>query len=276
MACGPIQLIAADLDGTLLNSRKVIAPQTLEAIAEVRRRGVHFVIASARPPRSVRHIYHQLGLDTLQINYNGALIWDEVQRKPFYHRPLSGALTLEVIRFARAIDQRVLVTCEILDRWHTDRVDNTFTTETGRLFKPDVIAPAESFCSQEVTKLLLLGPRSVILPLEKRVEAEFAGRIAMVRTDDELLQITDKQVSKAVAVKLIANHYGVSLANTLALGDGENDIEMLQECGVGVAVRNAAPRLKAVADWVAPSKYSHGVLAALRKYVLCAPAGATV
>jgi Cof subfamily protein (haloacid dehalogenase superfamily) len=267
MSESPIQLVAADLDGTLLDNRKQIHPDTAQAIASLAERGIRFVIASARPPRSVRHIYEQLKLDTLQINYNGALIWDAGRSQPFFHRPLAGELALEIIRFARSVDSRILITCEILDRWHTDRVDNAYTTETGRLFKPDVIAPAETYCCGPVTKLLLLGPPSAILPLEKRVVAAFGDRVSLVRTDQELLQICEKQVSKAAALRLIADHYGVPLEQTLALGDAENDIEMLSECGIGVAVANAAPRLKAVADWIAPSANSYGVLDALRKYL---------
>ena len=167
MAEDLIQLVAADLDGTLLDERKVIAPATSAAIAAIRRRGIRFVIASARPPRSVRHIYQQLQLDTLQINYNGALVWDEINRTAVAHHPLEGELALQIIRLARAMDSRVLVTCEILDRWHTDRLDNTYTTETGRLFPPDVIAPVQSFCQQPVTKLLLLGPPVIIPAVEQ-------------------------------------------------------------------------------------------------------------
>ena len=120
-------------------------------------RGVKVVLASARPPRSVRAFYQALGLDTLQINYNGALIWDEPERRVVFHRPLAGALVREMIDVAREMHDRVLVTCEILDQWYTDRYDLSFTTETGRLFKPDVVAPLESFCDREITKLLLLG-----------------------------------------------------------------------------------------------------------------------
>jgi Cof subfamily protein (haloacid dehalogenase superfamily) len=262
-----IRLIAADLDGTLLNNDKRIAPETLRAIAELQRGGVPFVIASARPPRSVRHIYEALQLDTLQINYNGALIWDQPRQSAIDHRPLDGALVLEIIRLARAFNEQILVTCEILDRWHTDRVDNTYTTATGEMFKPDVIAAVETFCCGPVTKLLLLGPPEVITRLRPMVVGEFGDRINMVSTDPELLQIMEKKVSKAAALRRLVSEYGMPLESVLAIGDGENDMEMLQECGVGVAVANAAPALKAIATWTAPSPNSHGVLDAIRKYL---------
>src|SRR5437868_10961572 len=92
-----IQLLAIDLDGTLLNDDKRIAEQTLDALRCMK--STKIVIASARPPRSVRHIYEQLGLDTLQINYNGALIWSEPQKQVFFHRPIEASLAAKIIDF---------------------------------------------------------------------------------------------------------------------------------------------------------------------------------
>jgi 5-amino-6-(5-phospho-D-ribitylamino)uracil phosphatase len=263
-----IQLVAADLDGTLLDDHKQIDPTTVRAIAAMPQCGVKFVIASARPPRSVRHIYHQLALTTWQINYNGALIWDQPSHHAVFHRPLHGPLVLEMIRLARSIDSRVLVTCEILDRWHTDRFDNTYTTETGRLFKPDVVAPVETYCAGDVTKLLLLGPPDVIQHIEPQLIRQFAAQAAIVRTDANLIQIMHREVNKAVALRRIADHYGVPTERILAIGDAANDLEMIQLAGVGVAVANSPLDLQQHADWVAPTNNDQGVLAALARYVL--------
>src|SRR5436190_20679293 len=76
-----IKLVAIDLDGTLLDKSKKVCAKAAVSLRALPATGVKVVIASARPPRSVRHIYQQLGLDTLQINYNGALIWDEPNRQ---------------------------------------------------------------------------------------------------------------------------------------------------------------------------------------------------
>ena len=95
----PIRLVAIDLDGTLLDRDKRVSEQTVRALKCLPAAGVKVVIASARPPRSVRHIYHQLALDTWQINYNGALIWDEPTRRRIFHRPMDGALVLHDPRF---------------------------------------------------------------------------------------------------------------------------------------------------------------------------------
>src|SRR5438105_1909399 len=105
----PLRLVAIDLDGTLLDRDKRISDQTVRALRCLPAAGVKIVIASARPPRSVRHIYTQLGLDTWQINYNGALIWDEPNRQPIFHRPMDGQLVAQIIDRARDMFEEVLV-----------------------------------------------------------------------------------------------------------------------------------------------------------------------
>lgn len=267
MQSSHIQLIAADLDGTLLNDHKQVDPATAETIRALPAAGVKFAIASARPPRSVRHIYHQLALTTWQINYNGALIWDEPAQRAVFHRPLDGALVLEIIRLARKIDPAVLVTCEILDRWHTDRLDNHYTTETGRLFKPDVVAPVETYCNQPVTKLLLLGPETLVYDLELQLQRHYASLAAIVRTDANLIQIMHHEVNKAAAVRRLAEHYGIPMERVLAIGDAINDLEMIVAAGVGVAMDNAPAKLKQQADWIAPSNNHQGVAAAIHRFV---------
>jgi Cof subfamily protein (haloacid dehalogenase superfamily) len=264
-----IKLVAIDLDGTLLNSSKQVSDQTIEALHGLPETGVRVVIASARPPRSVRNIYQKLGLDTLTINYNGALIWDEPNRCAIFHQPMGCELVRRMIERVRDLYEEVLVTCEIMDRWYTDRVDQTYTTETGRLFKPDVIAPVDQFCIEPITKLLFLHEPATISRIEPILIDEFADHVTVLRTDEQLIQIMDKRVSKARSLQRVARHYGVADNEIMAIGDAPNDVGMLQIAGVAVAMDNAHPVVKKVAHWIAPSNDDHGVHAALVRYGLC-------
>ena len=262
-----IRLVAIDLDGTLLDDSKQVSDQTIDALRCLPRQGVRTVIASARPPRSVRHIYQRLGLDTWTINYNGALIWDESARRVVYHQPMECAVVREIIARARDTFPEVLVGCEVLDRWYTDRFDQTYTTETGRLFRPDGVLPLDEFCNQPITKLLLLGePRRL-----RRLEPIFFDyrQVSAVRADPELIQVMDRRASKAAALQLVASHYRVPMEQVMAIGDAANDVAMLKVAGVAVAMDNAADVVKSVAHWVAPSNNDHGVHAALVRYGLC-------
>ncbi len=266
---GPIRLVAIDLDGTLLTDAKQVSEQTADALCCLPARDVKVVIASARPPRSVRHVYQALRLDTWQINYNGALIWDEPRQAVVFHRPLAGELVREIVETARDMFDEVLVTCEVLDKWYTDRDDQTHTTETGRLFKPDVVGPLDAILAGEVTKLLLLGEPRIILRLEHVIEDAFGEHVSVVKTDADMLQIMDRRVSKARALERVAAHYNVPMSQVLAIGDAPNDVGMLGIAGVAVAMDNAHPLVKEIADWVAPSNNDHGVHAALARYGLC-------
>jgi len=265
---GPIRLVAIDLDGTLLNDAKKVGDGTALALTALSHAGVRVVIASARPPRSVRQVYLSLELNTLQINYNGALIWDEPGKRVAFHRPLSGNVVRAIIEDARRQHDSILVSCEVMDRWYTDRDDHKYTTETGRLFRPDVIAPIDVMCNQDITKLMLLGDSQTITRLNASIVERFAGQVVTVQTDQTLLQIMHPRVGKSAALQMVLAHYKIPAANMMAIGDAPNDVGMLQLAGVAVAMDNAYSVVKSVAHWVAPSNNDHGVLAALRRYGL--------
>jgi Cof subfamily protein (haloacid dehalogenase superfamily) len=173
----------------------------------------------------------------------------------------------EIIDGARRMFPEVLVGCEVLDRWYTDREEQTYTTETGRLFRPDGVMPLDDFCNQPITKLLLLGEPARLRAIEP-VFYEYP-QVSAIRADPELIQVMDRRASKAAALRLVARHYRVPMKQVMAIGDAANDVSMLQAAGVGVAMDNAHELVKQVADWVAPSNNDHGVHAALVRYSLC-------
>jgi hypothetical protein len=251
-----------------LNDTKQVSDQTAQALCGLPQRGVKVVIASARPPRSVRHIYESLRLYTWQINYNGAMIWDEPHRQVIFHQPMEGGLARRIIEHARSLFPDVLVSCEVQDRWLTDRPDHKHTTETGRLFRPDKIAAIAELCSEPVTKLLLLGHPEMMSHLVPIIVDTYPN-VSVVQSDPDLIQIMDGAVSKASALGHVASHYRVPMEQVMAIGDAANDIPMLEAAGVAVAMDNAKPDVKRIADWVAPSNNDHGVHAALRRYGLC-------
>ncbi len=263
-----IRLVAIDLDGTLLNDSKQVSTRTIGALQCLPAQGVRVILATARPPRGVRHIYNSLKLDTWTINYNGALIWDEPNRRGIFHRPMAPSLVTSIIQRARLMHPEVLVSCEIMDQWFTDRAEQTYTTETGRLYKPDYIGPLEEFLTQPITKLMLLGHPAIIGNLERVIQLIFSDRIASV-SEQNLLQVMDRRVGKSTALQKLAKHYDIPMAQVMAIGDAPNDVGMVQLAGVGVAMDNAHPRVKQIANWVAPSNNDHGVHAALQRYGLC-------
>ena len=262
-----VRLVALDLDGTLFDDGKRVSHVTAEAIRDVVRRGEAKVcLVTARPPRSVRAVWEELGLDTPSIHYNGALTWDATRRISLRHKPLRGGICREMATVAREVHPEVIVHAEVMDKWYTDRDDRSHVTETAKLFEPDGVVPLEECLKGSVTKLMFLADEGPLKAVEEAIAAGFAGRVTMVRTDRDLIQITAPSVGKARALASLAAYLEVPQVDVLAVGDALNDHGMIRWAGRGVAMGNAHPDVKAVADWVAPTNEQDGVLAALRRY----------
>jgi len=254
-----------DLDGTLLTSDKRISPVSESILARVRAAGVHIVLASARPPRSVMAFYTRLDLDTPMINYNGALVYDPPSQRVLAHRPIPAAVAGDIVHDARSRHPEVIVSAEILDRWFTDRVDERYTTETGRHCKPDLLAPIGEWLNQPVTKLLLLGEPPMLTSLRKYFATAYEHQVTMVQTEGFLLQIMHATTSKAQALREVAAELGVRREDVLAVGDNANDVGMLQWAGTSVAVANACPEALAVADHITGHHDENGAALAVER-----------
>lgn len=263
----PVDLVALDLDGTLLDSNKRIGGRTVRVLKLLPKLGVRVVLASARPPRSCRAIYDGLGLDTWQINYNGALIWDPHAKRAVRHWPMHGSLVWGMTRLARDLVPNVQVAAEVVDRWYTDRHDPYRTTVTGKLFRPDVVAPITSWAREPTTKLMFLSEPRKVARIREALRDQYGHVAKVVHADPDLVQVMSPEAGKDAALRVVCEHHGIDPRNTLAIGDAVNDLEMLRFAGVAVAVANGCDECKQVARWVAPSNDDHGVYEAVRRFV---------
>jgi len=264
-----IHLIAIDLDGTLLNSAKRITDTTAAILRDARRtRNVHIVLASARPPRTVLPFHTLLDLDTPMINYNGALVYDPTDKRVLLHRPIPAKTSRGIVELARRTYPRVLVSAEILDRWYTDRVDTAYQTETARLVEPDAVAPIDDWPAEAVTKLLLLGPQERLIEIACAIARDYTHQVVLLQTEDKLLQIMHATVSKADALRAVAAEMSVAREQVMAIGDNANDVDMLRWAGVGVAMGNAAPEAKAVADFITDHHDADGAAKAIHRIII--------
>ncbi len=263
-------MVALDLDGTLLTSRKSITPMTHTAVREVVKSGVKVVLATARPPRSVRSYYAALKLDTCTVNYNGALIWDEGRRKVVEHVPLDAGVARKIIAWGRKKYPELLISVEILDKWYTDHYSEIpeYMTETAKQFTPDFIGPIEAFMTVPITKLMLLGNPVWIEELEKSIPKKFGKTVSHTRSDPHLLQLMNPGISKARALDKVAKSYGIAADEVMAIGDAPNDVEMLEWAGLAVAPENGWKEAKRSAHSLTPSNDEDAVGVALQRYIL--------
>ena len=264
----PIKLIATDLDGTLLRDDKTISDRNVQAIRSAIEQGIIVVIASARPPRAVKPFYEKLQLNTVQVNYNGAAHYDMVRGKFVKHLPLDAAFVREIVDVAREVDSEVCVSLEVLDKWYTDRIDDTLPVETSKHFSPDKLAHLDELFEEPVTKLMLLAPKKRLEKVHDIVRKQFGNSIAIHMSDEHLIQIVDPSVDKEHSLKEVAAHYHIARENVMAIGDAQNDAGMIAWAGLGIAVDNAWLEAKSVADHIVASNQDDGVAEAIEKYAL--------
>ena len=260
--------MAIDLDGTLLRCDKQISPRSAQAIAAVLSRGVHVVLASARPPRGVRSFYESLGLASLQVNYNGALIHDAYRQQHVYHQPMTSDLARQVVQVARQVEPNVVIHVEVLDKWYTDRVDPALNVETSRHSSPDHEGPIDTCLMEPVTKLMFLSAPSNLPPVRQAIESNFNRDVAVMVSDEHVIQVVHRNVDKAEAIRYIATNLGLEAKRVMAIGDAPNDVGMIRWAGLGLAVGNAWPEVRQAADEIINSNNDDGVAEALDRYIL--------
>jgi len=264
----PYKLLAIDLDGTLLRTDKNITKANADAIAAARDAGVKVVLCSARPPRTVREIYAKLGLDSLEINYNGALVHDPVRGEHLSHLPLAGQIALEIVQMARAIDERIDISLEVLDQMFTDRPESAIKTETSKRFKPDRVGPIKSLVQQPVTKLMLLAPAVQLKPVRAAIHEHFRNDVGLMESDENLLQYVHPRVDKGRALRFVADRYKIPKEKVLAIGDAPNDVSMLKWAGLGCCVSSGWAEALAAADEIIPPNDEDAVAYAIQTFVL--------
>lgn len=261
-------LVFTDLDGTLLSSRKTIAPGDADA---VRRAGqvCPIIAATARPPRATRLFCEDLELAGPVICYNGARIVDirTGERIADYRiDPLVGETVLEGIA---ARWPRVWVSIECDDQWWTDRPPPAALTESAKLAPPDRIAPLREFYGHPFSKLLLSEPEPILSEMLHWLRTEFAEHLhVLVTVDGNLLQMMSPHAGKRRAAELLAARYGVPREHVMAIGDDRNDLEILEWAGLSVAMANAIDEVRERVDHVTASNDDGGVGMALRRFVL--------
>jgi L-threonylcarbamoyladenylate synthase len=269
----PIRLIALDIDGTLVGDDLVIGERTLAAVAEAIRRGIEVALVTGRMATSAVPFARALGLTGPLVAQQGALVRampDPGSKRPgrlLYHRPLSAALTAEVVRwcFERDLTPHFnhlewMIVGSTEERLEEYRL---FVGDRLRVI-PDVVARA----NRPVTKVVAIGDGEHSLDVLDEGRAHFAGRAEVTLSHPRFLEFLAPGVSKGVAVRWLARRTRVPLGQCLAIGDQYNDLEMISEVGHGVAMPSAPPAVQAAARYVAPPVADEGAAQMIERLAL--------
>lgn len=261
------KLIAADYDGTLLPfGKKIPSKRTIDAIIKAKSEGVKFVLSTGRPKKACEQFLALINAeDDAVITQNGAEIY--FGEKKVFSETLSEALANEILHAAR--EKGVTVVCWKSDVLYAERND-AGVEEYKRIsgIEPVVVESLEEVNVGGVTKYLWLASEDVAPRYAAEMRGLLGERANAHTSRPQFVEFVPKSVTKANALKFVAERFGIDLKKTLAFGDGENDLEMLLAAGTSVSVENAPLRVKEKVDFVAEACESDGVAKFIEEHLL--------
>lgn len=262
------RLLAADLDGTLVDETTVFTARVKEAVRRVQEKGVHFTIATGRTFQATLPFARELAVLSPLICHQGGLIKDPLSGQVLFRRAIPLPLAREVIGFAEKKD--LALTLFLDDEAYVSQL-RPEAEEFIRLNSPPLqpVGDLEAFLNEEPTKFMILCPDGEATErLLPEVQNLFAPKMKVVRSHPNFIELTPPDVSKGAALAWLAAYLGVSREETMAIGDQDNDVEMLAWAGLGVAMGNATNAVLAAADYVAPPIWEDGAAFAIEKFIL--------
>ncbi len=246
----------------------ILSPRVKDAVRRAMDKGVKFTIATGRAFSSTRLFAQELGVNAPLICYQGGLIKEYLNGQVIYEQSVPLPLAQELIRFTQQrglhlnvyLDGRAYVECMPPEAGYYTRIARAAVYPVG-----DMLA----FLDRGPMKfIVILSNDKATGPLIAELGALFAGRMRFVRSYPRFVEGIPSNVSKGHALARLAEHLGVSLEETIGIGDNDNDLELVERAGLGVAMGNASPAVKAAADYIAPPVDEEGVVEVIERFVL--------
>lgn len=269
-------LIALDLDGTLLTDEKTISSQTKQTIFEAKEAGHVVVIATGRPHRASIQYYEALGLETPMINFNGALVHNPFDKHwKISHTPLPVDTALKIVDSCHEVNVRNIL-AEIQDNVYLDQYDEAILDifrsslpESMRENEPFYIGNLKQQLQEDPTSILIHPNMATVDDLRSELNNEHAELVEHRNWGApwNIIEIVRKGINKAVGLKQVADYFNIPREQIIAFGDEDNDLEMIEYAGVGVAMGNAIDELKSIAGQVTLTNEQDGIGIFLSDYL---------
>jgi hydroxymethylpyrimidine pyrophosphatase-like HAD family hydrolase len=281
-------LLALDCDGTLLDPAGQIRPRVRDAVREAAARGALVTLATGRRLGAARHYAEALGLRTPLVLHDGAAVQDPRTGALVYQDPLPPALVVPLV--AAILDHGLHpVACRLTadpdgDTLHVLAASERDPLLAAYLAARSPVARGDRAALEQaapVVRLSGMGPAGAARRFTAHVEGRLDALGCAIRLNAPLAyadlplhmaQVTNGGCSKARALAALAAHHGLTLADCVAVGDGENDLELLREVGAaggaGVAMGQAPPAVRAAAGHTVAGNDADGVAEAVARFVL--------
>lgn len=267
-----IKLIAIDIDGTLLNSKHEITPRVAQAIRLAEDRGIKVVLCTGRPFPGIAKQVLELQLDQKEnyvITYNGSLIQEITTQKVVASYTLSYENFIEIESMARLLGSH-LHTIDLEHVYTANMHISPYTIHEATLTRmPLYYRPVDQMTpDMSIIKMMMIDEPEILDHVIEQIPEWFKEKYTTVKSAPFFYEILNKQVNKGNAVKLLADYLNIKADEVMAIGDQENDASMIEFAGIGVAMGNAIPSIKALANVETLSHDEDGVAHIIEKYLL--------
>lgn len=268
-------IIALDLDGTLLTQDKQILPQSLDALNEAKKQGATILIVTGRHHVTIRPFYHALGLTTPALCCNGTYTYDVQAQKVLQQNPLSLTQSLHVIEKLKSHGIDTVMYTE--DAMTYEKADDSiarwqlWSSKQQAHLRPTIrqVTTFEDAAreSQSVWKFAATSKdNDMLIRLGHELEETFA--LSCEFSWHNQMDIAQSGNSKGALLRQWVESNGYSMQDVIAFGDNYNDISMIEQAGLGVAMGNSADEIKAHADIVTTTNEEPGIANLLKQYLI--------
>ncbi len=243
------KLVAIDLDGTAVNKDGLIIPSAREAIARAMAKGMMVTLATGRMYRPSNRFAQELGLSAPLICYQGALIREPHEKKILWHKPLPLTLAKEVVEQVRKIGVHKYVF--INDEMYVEEIHEKDEWYASRNFvKLNLVKDLFQVLRYQPTEIAARGTAEEIDRVAAHLKSYFGDRLTVTEVHSMFCEIGSPESGKGNALKYLAGVLGIAQEETVAIGDGPNDVSMFKWAGLAIALGDAPEEVKAAADWV--------------------------
>lgn len=260
-----IKLVVTDIDGTLIDPTEKIPQDLVDAVVTCREKGIRFALATGRTRELVRPIMAKLGITDPCVLANGACIFQGdtcIKSHGFVAAPI-----LHIIR--EADQEGLTVTCS--DEYQEQAIRQTAYVKAhqklGGRFQSNLSLEETDWETKRFQKIMLMDEnRTGAIKKYQEWLKEYSQDYWVTTYSDMAVELGPEGCNKATGIRELAALLGVDMSQVMACGDFLNDLEMIREAGIGVAVGNATEALKQEADYVARAEYCYGVIEAMEKF----------
>lgn len=269
-----VKVILLDLDGTLLNSEKTISTANYAALERAAAMGVHIVPATGRFYEGMPQVVRDLPFVRYAVSVNGAEIYDSKEDKVLHREELEPEEAVAIYEYLSSLPALCDAYVEgwgYMDRSHYARVDEFVTVPYVVKMLKELRTPVDdmkAFLAQHKTQKVMaffndMDRRAVELERVRTLFPDTAVSSSIVNN----IEVNAKKAAKGGALLNLCAVLGIDVKDSMAFGDGSNDLTMIQAAGIGVAMGNAYPGLKEAADFVTLTCDQDGVAHAIEKFV---------